>query len=110
MRDTTKPGPPRRMDPRQVALGLERIVHRFDEAVRSAKPGDFSGIMILGRGLNELSESIVEGNRGLSLASKKEVLLAYDIDGPNPRARIGAYVSLEPTQTFHRDGRQGAAG
>ncbi len=98
----TKPNASERMGPYQVALGLERLTRQLKESNQNTKPGDFSHLTTLVRGLCDLSAGIVAGNKGLSLASKKGVLLSHDIGGGRfgPRARIGAYIDLKLSQTF----------
>lgn len=89
-----------RIGPLQATLGLERLARQLDESAKSAKPGDFGHLETFVRGLGDLSNGLIAGNKGLSLASEKKVLLSCDIDGLDPRARIGAYISLKLSQTF----------
>ncbi len=90
---------PQKVSRTKVILELEKLK---GELVESGKrnPGDFSNIDTFMRGLTGLSSGLVAGNKGLSAASQEEVLLSYDIGGLNPKARIGAYVSIEPSALF----------
>jgi len=100
MNSTTKPASSKGLSQLQAAVGLARLTSHFTESTKTARPGDVSPIEMLVRGLGEISNGLVAGNKGLSVASAKKVLLSYEIGGMNGRARIGDYINLELSQTF----------
>ncbi|MDE1865767.1 MAG: hypothetical protein KGH94_03995 [Candidatus Micrarchaeota archaeon] len=98
--DARKEKPREGMTAGQAAERINLMSKRLIESSKAERPADFSRINDFMRGITDVSQGLVAGNRGLTVASEKDVLLSYDVGGLNPHARIGAYVTLKASEKF----------